>query len=97
MIFPHPHALSVVAATTIVLMNVAIADNRKQAQSNLSAQPTDISTSLVLGETGDAQESDDGLTIAIVEAFPKPNEGKYVAVFQELTDQWSARRNNTTQ
>ena len=34
---------------------------------------------------------DDELAVAIV-AVAKPNEGKYVAAFDELRDEWAARR-----
>lgn len=47
-------------------------------------------------EIGDTEHSNDPLTVFFVEAFPEPNEGKYVAIFDELTRQWATRRNSAT-
>ena len=95
------HLQNFPAAALVALLslsNVAIADNHKQAQQELSAQPTKLIGEVIeLREVGDTEESDDALSIAIVQAFPKANEGKYVAIFNELTHQWAARRNASAQ
>ena len=45
---------------------------------------------------GSHNSPDAELTVSIV-AVPKANEGKYVAAFDELRDEWAARRRGPRQ
>lgn len=92
----HREVFPVFALAVFAAPNVGITDFRTQEQQKMSAQPTEICDGVSLGSGRDAEEANDGLTFAIVEAFPKADEGKYVAIFDKLTHEWAARRNNST-